>query len=69
MEPHIKTPALAERLGLSASTLTKWRLYGKGPAFKKFGSAVFYPESEVERWLAAQPVRRSTSDTTPEKTA
>jgi predicted site-specific integrase-resolvase len=54
--------ALAERLGLAVATLARWRVYGGGPPFKKIGGRVVYPADELETWLSAQPLRRSTAD-------
>jgi excisionase family DNA binding protein len=53
---------VAERLGLSRSTLAKLRLTGGGPRFLKLGAAVRYPEEELAIWLASKPRRASTSD-------
>ncbi len=59
---EILTPkAVSERLGVSQSTLAKWRLDGSGPAFIKIGAHVAYDASMIEDWLASR-VRRSTSD-------
>ncbi len=56
------TPAeTSERLGISTSTLAKWRLTGDGPAFVKIGARVAYDETMIETWLTSR-VRRSTSD-------
>jgi predicted DNA-binding transcriptional regulator AlpA len=48
-------------LGVSISTLAKWRVSGKGPRFVKLGSKVAYRTSDLEDWLEAQ-TRMSTSD-------
>lgn len=53
---------VAARCGLARSTLAKMRLRGDGPLFIKVGSAVRYREDDVQAWIAAQPRRRSTSD-------
>ena len=50
----------AARLGLSASTLNKWRTQGRGPLFVKVGRAVCYRPQDLDEWLQAQ-VRSSTS--------
>jgi excisionase family DNA binding protein len=52
---------LAKRLGVSESTLNKWRLTGVGPRFVKIGRLVKYRGSDVSEWLERQ-VRISTSD-------
>lgn len=52
---------IGERLGVSQSTLAKWRLTGAGPAFVKIGAKVAYDEDSIQQWLASR-IRRSTSD-------
>jgi hypothetical protein len=38
---------------LSAATLARWRVYGKGPAFRRVGSKkIVYPLSEVVAFMA-----------------
>ena len=51
----------AAKLGISLSTLAKWRLFGFGPRFVKIGSRVAYDVGIVETWIASR-FRRSTSD-------
>jgi predicted DNA-binding transcriptional regulator AlpA len=59
----IRTPAAAEFLGLSESTLEKMRGRGDGPAFVKLGpKAVSYAIEELERYARSR-TRRSTADT------
>jgi predicted DNA-binding transcriptional regulator AlpA len=42
--------------GIPKSTLQKWRLFGRGPVFRKFGlRAVRYDVNEVESWIKALP--------------
>lgn len=41
---------VAERLNVTAATLTVWRRERKGPPWKKFVSRIRYLESEVETW-------------------
>jgi hypothetical protein len=36
----LTTGQAAQRLGLSLSTLSKWRLTGEGPTFLKLGASV-----------------------------
>ncbi|MCB4771176.1 helix-turn-helix domain-containing protein [Ancylobacter sp. Lp-2] len=55
----LKVKDAAARLGLSISTLNKWRCFGAGPTFHKFGSAVFYAPEDLDRW-AAEHRRTST---------
>jgi excisionase family DNA binding protein len=53
---------VAERVGLSRSTLAKLRLSGGGPRFVKLGAAVRYPEDELARWIDLKPRQTSTSE-------
>lgn len=45
---------LAERLGVSRSTLQSWRYSGRGPRYLKIGRLIRYQESDVEAYLRAQ---------------
>lgn len=57
----LRTLDAARFLGVSAATLRKWRLIGKGPCFAKLGSAVVYDPAELRRWVAdltLQPMKR-----------
>jgi len=38
-------------LGLSISTMNKWRCYGFGPKYLKLGRAVRYRQEELDRYL------------------
>jgi hypothetical protein len=59
----MRTPEAADYVGLSASTLEKFRLTGEGPVFQKAGSKiVVYKPEDLDVWLNAHR-RRSTSDT------
>ena len=59
---NLRAPAAAEYLGVSTSTLAKWRLYGCGPQYSKAGPRiVIYGIAELNAWLTARR-RRSTSD-------
>ncbi len=49
----LNTEQVAERLGLSISTLAKMRLYGTGPAYSKLGRRVVYRLEDLEAWIAA----------------
>lgn len=49
-------------LGLSKSTLAKWRMTGlDGPRFLKLGTKVSYDKADVLDWVNSRR-RRSTSD-------
>ena len=58
----LRTPEAAAYVGLSASTLEKFRLSGEGPPYHKSGSkiVVYYPD-DLDKWLHARR-RISTSD-------
>lgn len=47
----LKEQEVADRLGLSVKTLRQWRWAGKGPRFKKFGSAVRYSEADLTAYI------------------
>lgn len=44
-------------LGLSISTLNKWRCYGTGPKYLKLGRAVRYRQEELDCYLEARLYR------------
>jgi len=57
----LKVREAATRLGLSASTLNKWRTQGRGPRYVKLGRSVFYRPADLDAWLVDR-VRSSTSE-------
>jgi predicted DNA-binding transcriptional regulator AlpA len=58
----LRTPETSRYLGVSQSTLAKWRLYGRGPPYSKLGSIVVYDIDDLNEFAAARR-RSSTSDT------
>jgi predicted DNA-binding transcriptional regulator AlpA len=46
---------LAENYGIPRKTLQKWRLFGNGPVFRKFGTSVRYDVAEIENWIGSLP--------------
>jgi predicted DNA-binding transcriptional regulator AlpA len=46
----VNTAVAANYLGLSESTLNKWRLTGDGPRYFKFGRAVRYRIADLDDW-------------------
>ncbi len=58
---RLRTPAAADYLGYSESTLEKKRLTGEGPPFIRLGRAIVYDTRDLDAWLAARRAR-STSD-------
>jgi predicted site-specific integrase-resolvase len=55
------TSKAADYLGVSASILNKWRVYGQGPDFRKLNRRVVYRRSDLDAWMDTKR-RRSTSD-------
>ena len=50
---------VAERLGLSVATLRAWRLKRRGPRYVRFGRAVRYLATDIERFVDACAVDAS----------
>ena len=60
---RLRTPAAAEYVGLSPSTLEKFRVNGGGPIYYKSGQKiVVYETHDLDAWLHARR-QLSTSDT------
>ncbi len=58
---YLTTQQAAVFLGVSARTLEKWRLLGRGPAYRKLGGRlVRYAIDDLEEFAGDR--RRSTSD-------
>jgi predicted DNA-binding transcriptional regulator AlpA len=55
---RLRTPAAADYLGYSESTLEKKRLTGDGPTFIRLGRVIVYDTRDLDAWLVA---RRATS--------
>jgi len=53
-------------LRISTVTLSRWRIQGQGPAFRKFGRRVVYSREELITWAESQR-RHCTSSASPEK--
>ena len=51
---YVDTREAAERLGLSPSTLARYRITGAGPWYYRFGGCVRYAESDLEAWAAGR---------------
>lgn len=54
----------SQLLGLSVSSLAKWRLSGQGPSYSKLGRRVVYQRSKIEEWM-----QRNTHTSTSEYTS
>jgi len=61
MVSNLTPQQAADLLGISKSTLAKFRLRGDGPKFLKLSKKVLYRESDLEDWIA-QRVFNSTSE-------
>lgn len=46
---------VSRKTKISLATLRRWRLEGRGPRYRKFGSLVRYGEDELDDWMDAQP--------------
>jgi hypothetical protein len=55
---RLRTPAAADYLGYSESTLEKKRLTGDGPPFIRLGRVIVYDTRDLDQFLVA---RRATS--------
>ena len=53
---------VAQRLGLSVATLRAWRLKRRGPRYVRFGRAVRYLASDIERFVDTCAVDASSMD-------
>jgi predicted DNA-binding transcriptional regulator AlpA len=63
MSDVLSTPQAAAYIGLGASTLEKWRVFGTGPKFIRLGTRrVGYHRRDLDAWLAARPRLASTSE-------
>lgn len=58
----------AERLGVAASTLARWRVTGEGPDFVRLGRRVGYRLADLDAWVT-QNIRSSTAAVAPPTSA
>lgn len=55
MRVRYRPPQAAQRIGVSSSTLAKWRVYGTGPRFERLGpKLIVYSEEALEEFLSAR---------------
>jgi predicted DNA-binding transcriptional regulator AlpA len=59
---------VSRKMKISLATLRRWRLEGRGPRYRKFGSLVRYGENELENWMNAQPCGGDPAINTPDST-
>ena len=65
-ETWLDTPAAAAHLGISISSLTKWRMTSsKGPPFCKAGFAVRYSLRDLDDWLLARRITSTSAMAAP----
>jgi hypothetical protein len=63
MSERFFTPeTLSAELKIPTSTLAKWRLYGGGPLFAKFGKNVRYEKCDVDEWVKNNKRRTTSSE-------
>lgn len=56
--PFVNEVEAAAYLGLSSSTLNRWRVECRGPRFRKFGSKVAYAITDLNDYAAEATVFR-----------
>ena len=52
--PYLTTKDAAVRLRLKPATLNKWRLEGRGPAFREHGRRIIYHIDDLDAWSEDQ---------------
>lgn len=57
----LEPSAAARMLGVSDTTLAKWRMRRFGPKFRRIGRRVFYSSTDVMQWIENQAVESATS--------
>jgi predicted site-specific integrase-resolvase len=65
---HLNQRELAERWGISARTLERWRWVGARPRFLKLGGRVVYRLEDIEAYESEQ-LRDSTTARSPTQSA
>jgi len=53
--------AVANLTGLSLATLRRYRLQQRGPNYRKAGTRVLYPLSDLQAWVNSLPSPNDTS--------
>lgn len=53
--PHCTDIEVAAYLGISVSTVRRWRLTGGGPRWVRIGTSVRYPLGDLEAFVASLP--------------
>lgn len=60
-ESLLDTRMVADQLGMSFHTVSRWRTDGEGPAFIRVANKVRYRQSDIDAWLDSQTVSQSRS--------
>ncbi len=48
---YLNTRQAAEYLGVSAATVYRWRVVGKGPVYSQGFRKVFYDPADLDKWM------------------
>ncbi len=59
---HMKAKVTAERIGVTAGCLAKWRMTGEGPAYIRVGRRIAYDPRDVQVWLDARRVQSTSQE-------
>ena len=62
LRKHLKEQDIAAISGVSLATVRRWRLFRRGPRYKKIGSAVRYDPADVNAWLESLPTGGSETE-------
>lgn len=66
--PYLTPREVAQLTGFAVSTLAHWRVQGKGqgygPPYVKKAGRIRYPRHELEAWMQAEGLRRTTGEVT-----
>ena len=46
---------VASIYGIPVKTLQNWRVFGRGPIYRKFGNSVRYDIADLETWIQGLP--------------
>lgn len=58
MDRMLRPSEVTERIPvIPEKTLANWRSRGEGPPYLKIGGRIYYPESDLDEWLADRYVR------------
>jgi predicted DNA-binding transcriptional regulator AlpA len=50
-DERLRVRDAADYIGLSISTLAKWRITGFGPRYIKAGARVLYDRADLDEWM------------------